>query len=30
MDSIRSSLGMEKIHEILHNFTLEYMDQKNN
>jgi hypothetical protein len=30
MDSIRSPLGMEQIHEILHKFTLEFMDQKNN
>jgi hypothetical protein len=30
MDSIHRSLGMEQIHEILHKFTLESMDQKNN
>jgi hypothetical protein len=30
MDSIHSPLGMEQIHEILHKFTLELMDQKNN
>jgi hypothetical protein len=30
MDSVHSSLGIEQIHEILHKFTLEYVDQKNN
>jgi hypothetical protein len=30
MDFIHSPLGMEQIHEILHKFTLESMDQKNN
>jgi hypothetical protein len=28
MNSIHSPLGMEQIHEILHKFTLESMDQR--
>jgi hypothetical protein len=28
MDSINSSLGMEQFNEILHKFTLEFMDKR--